>query len=812
MSNLVEHPEIATTESPVPSPAPPPVVGPAGNAPGGLSTAEAAERLERFGPNAVVEAPPRTWFILLHRFWGVIPWMLEAAVVIDLVLGRYAEAGVIAALLVFSAGLGFYQERRGKKAVALLRSQLSVSARARRDGAWQTIPAAQLVPDDVVYLRAGDVVPADVALADGVVSLDQSQLTGESLPVEARAGDSAYAGSQVARGEATGVVTATAGRTKLGKTAQLVQLARAPKRLQLLTVSIAKYLLALDAVLIAIVIAAAVWKGTSLSNTLPFALMLLVASVPVTLPAMFTMSAAMGAANLSRHGVLATRLSAIEDAATMDAICVDKTGTITENRLSVESVAPLGDMRPDEVLALAVAASDEATQDPLDLAILAEARCRGLAEGRTFERVAFVPFDPATKRSEADVRTDGALTHVVKGAPRALAELAKVPFEKIEPDVERLAADGARVLAVASGTGESLHLEGLIALSDPPRADSAELVRALGAQGVRVVMVTGDAEATAREVGITGEVAPPGTITDGLDAATAERYSVFSGVLPEHKFTLVKALQGAGHVVGMTGDGVNDAPALGQADVGVAVASATDVAKASASLVLTKEGLGEILLAIKGSRNIYQRMQTWTTAMITRKAAIPPFLALVLLVWGAFALTPLLVVLFMLLGDIATFALSKDNVVPSTQPDRWLVRSLVTTGLGFASLLCLASGAIFWVARYGLGLSVAQTQTAAYLWLVLAGGQTALYLARARGVFWAKPYPGKWLLWASVFDIAVAVVMANQGWLIHPLSVAWMASLFGVAVAYLVVGNAFRLGASTVIRRVAPARAARTGS
>ena len=381
MSNLVEHPEIATTESPVPSPAPPPVVGPAGNAPGGLSTAEAAERLERFGPNAVVEAPPRTWFILLHRFWGVIPWMLEAAVVIDLVLGRYAEAGVIAALLVFSAGLGFYQERRGKKAVALLRSQLSVSARARRDGAWQTIPAAQLVPDDVVYLRAGDVVPADVALADGVVSLDQSQLTGESLPVEARAGDSAYAGSQVARGEATGVVTATAGRTKFGKTAQLVRLARAPKRLQLLTVSIAKYLLALDAVLIAIVIAAAVWKGTSLSNTLPFALMLLVASVPVTLPAMFTMSAAMGAANLSRHGVLATRLSAIEDAATMDAICVDKTGTITENRLSVESVAPLGDMRPDEVLALAVAASDEATQDPLDLAILAEARRRGLAIG-----------------------------------------------------------------------------------------------------------------------------------------------------------------------------------------------------------------------------------------------------------------------------------------------------------------------------------------------------------------------------------------------------------------------------------------------
>jgi len=419
-------------------------------------------------------------------------------------------------------------------------------------------------------------------------------------------------------------------------------------------------------------------------------------------------------------------------------------------------------------------------------------------------------------RSEADVRLDGDTVHVVKGAPQILAGLVGQPYADIEADVTRLAAGGARVLAVASGTDGTLHLDGLIALADPPRADSAQLVKALGAQGVRVVMVTGDTEATARavaeRVGITGEVAPAGTITDTLGAETAERYGVYSAVLPEHKFALVKALQDAGHVVGMTGDGVNDAPALGQADIGVAVASATDVAKASASLVLTKAGLGEILMAIKGSRNIYQRMQTWTTAMITRKAAIPPFLALVLLVWGTFALTPLLIVLFMLLGDIATFALSKDNVVPSTRPDRWVVRSLVTTGLGFATLLFAASGAIFWVARYGFGLSVAQTQTAAYLWLVFAGGQTALYLARARGVFWAKPFPGKWLLWASAFDIAVAVGMANQGWLMHPLSVTWMASLLGVAIAYLVVGNTFRLVAAAMIRRVGSARAPRSTS
>ena len=419
-----------------------------------------------------------------------------------------------------------------------------------------------------------------------------------------------------------------------------------------------------------------------------------------------------------------------------------------------------------------------------------------------------MPFDPSTKRSEAELRSDGAPVRVVKGAPSALAELAREPWERIEADVTHLAESGARVLAVATGTDDTLGLVGLIALSDPARPESAQLVQALHAQGVRVVMVTGDGEATARsiaaKVGILGDVAPAGTIGDSLDPETAERYEVFSGVLPEHKFTLVKVLQDAGHVVGMTGDGVNDAPALSQADVGIAVASATDVAKAAAGLVLAKPGLGEILMAIKGSRNIYQRMQTWTIAMITRKAAIPPFLALTLLVWGVFALTPLLVVMFMLLGDIATFALSKDNVVPSNKPDRWVVRSLVTTGLGFASLLLAMSGTLFWVARYGFDLSVAQTQTAMYLWLVFAGGQTALYLARARGVFWARPFPGKWLLGASVFDIAVAVLMAHQGWLMHSLSLAWMASLFGVSVGFLALGNAFRLATSAVIRHSSP--------
>jgi H+-transporting ATPase len=775
--------------------------------PAGLTSAQVAERLERFGLNAISEPPPRTWLMLLYKFWGVVPGMLEAAIVIDLILGRWTEAGVIGALLVFSAGLGFYQERRGKQAVALLRSQLSVTARVRRDGQWQVVPATQLVPDDLVHLRVGDLVPADVRLSDGVISLDQSQLTGESLPVEARPGAFAYAGSRVSRGEASGVVTATADRTQFGKTAQLVQLARAPRRLQLLTVDIARYLFVLDALLIAVVVASALIRSASLSDTLPFVLMLLVASVPVALPSMFTMSAALGARMLGKSGILVTRLSAIEDAATMDVLCIDKTGTITENRLRVDQVAPLSSSTADDIVRLAALASDEATQDPIDLAILEEARVRGLLDGRQpTPRLRFEPFDPETKRSEADLRDDGRVVRVLKGAPRTLAELARTPWSDIEGEVTRLAEGGSRVLAVATGTDEALRLVGLVALADPPRADSAALIADLAQQGVRVVLVTGDGEATARavaaKVGIDGEVAPAGTITGDLDAETAERFAIFPGVLPEHKYRLVQALQQAGHVVGMTGDGVNDAPALGQADVGIAVATATDVAKASASLVLTRAGLGEILTAIKASRTIYRRMQTMVLALITRKAAIPPFLALTLLVWGQFALTPQLIVLFMLLGDIASFAWAADRVVPSARPDRWVVRPLVVTGLGFATLLFLASGAVFWVARFGLDLAIGQTQTAVFLWLVFAGAQAALYLVRARGVFWAKPYPARVLLGASLFDIAVATVMASRGWLMSPISLAWIGSLLAASIGFLAVGNGFRLAASAAVRRV----------
>ena len=779
--------------------------------PAGLSSAEAQERLGRFGPNAVAEARQHKVLVLARGFWGLVPWMLEAAIGIEAYLGNWVEAVVIAALLVFNAGLGFFQHNKAQRALGLLRQRLTVNARVRRDGAWQEVPAAQLVPDDLVHLRVGDIVPADVALSDGRLKVDQSQLTGESAQVDREAGATVYTGSLVARGEASGVVRATGTRTYYGKTAELVRVAEAPRRLEILIVRIAKYLAAVVVALAAAVFVYWGVEGRSFLDMLPFGLMLLVASVPVALPAMFTMSATLGAQGLAQNGILVTRLSAIEDAATMDVICLDKTGTVTQNRLSVESLEPRSSSSPDELLHLAALASDEATQDPIDLAILAAAREHGLSDGPA--REAFVPFDPDTKRSEAQVREDGKLLRVVKGAPSVVAELAGSPWTAVVPDVERLSSGGSRVLAVAAGAGSTLELAGLVALADPPRPESAELIRRLHASGMKVLLVTGDGEDTARavaeKVGITGAVAPPGTLHEGVDPESVSRFEVFAGVLPQDKFTLVEALQKTGHVVGMTGDGVNDAPALRQADVGVAVADSTDVAKAAASLVLTRPGLGEIMAAVQGSRRIYQRMKTFVVTMLARKLSIPVFLAGGVVLAGVFVTTPTLIVLLMFGTDIATMTLSTDKVVPSEDPDRWSVSSLVATGAGIGALLVGVSAAVY-MSKYVFSLSLHQTQTLVFVWLVFGAAQAILYLMRNPRWFWHPPYPSRMLAVSSVLDILAVAVIAWVGWLTTSISIGLIAATLGLAVVFLFAADALKMALAHLGERPAPSPSSRS--
>ena len=768
----------------------------------GLTSAAAAARLLEVGRNEIEPAHASRIRALLGKFWGVVPGMLELAVILNVVLGRQFEAAMIAALLVFNAVLGFVQESRAQRALSLLRARLVVNARVLRDAAWQQIPAAALVPDDVVRIRLGDIVPADVVLADGRVMVDQSTLTGESLAVERQAGEPLYSGALVTRGEATGLVTATGKRTFFGKTADLVRLAEAPRRFERTIVKIANWLGGLVIVLAAAVLAATLARGADVVTMLPFGLMLLVASVPVALPIMFTLSALLGARALAGAGVLITRLSAIEDAATMDVICLDKTGTITANRLAVGEVVAFSAATQSDVLRWAAVASDEATQDPIDLAVLRGARERGLLADAPM-RLSFTPFDPAAKRTEATVDGIGGASRIIKGAPAMLAALAATPWSKLEPEVARLAADGSRVVAVATERDGALHVDGLIALSDPPRADSAALIADLRAHGVRVVLVTGDGEATARAValavGISGAVAPAGTLA--MDGADVGRFDVFAGVFPEDKFRLIQALQRAGHTVGMTGDGVNDAPALRQAEVGIAVASATDVAKAAASVILTRPGLGEIIAAIDGSRRVYQRMQTFALTMITRKLAVPTLLAAGVVAFGQFVLTPLLMVVFMFLTDAATMALSADRTVPSRLPDRWAVRQLIAAGIGQAALLLAFSGAVYWTAANGLRLGAAETQTVMFVWLVYAGTQAVLYVTRVPGFFWVKPYPAAPLLVATTAEIAIVATLATRGWLMAPVAPVFIGGVLLAAVGFMLSADLLRAAATRWPRR-----------
>lgn len=758
---------------------------PAGNVvPTGLTTAEALTRLGQFGHNRVEEEKRHPLLSFVAKFWAPVPWMLEATIVLEIVVHKLEEAAIIGVLLLFNSLLSFVQENQANRALALLRQRLSIQARVLRDGHWQLVPAENLVPGDVIHLRLGDLVPADVRLFDGVVETDESELTGESQAVEKSPGATVYAGSQLKRGEASAEVIATGQRTYFGKTTELVKTAKTSSHLQEIIFAIVKYLVIFDAVLVGALLVYAGFAHLPWSEVLPFALILLVASVPVALPATFTVATALGALDLSHQGVLVTRLSAIEEAAAMDVLCTDKTGTITQNRLAVSQIVPAGSRSPEELLRMAALASDAATQDPIDLAILLAAKEKGVL-GAIPHRIQFIPFDPATKRSEAIYEQPGGNLRVVKGAPVALTSLVSGEGN-VADEVERLAGRGARVLSVAAGLEHSLEFVGLLGLEDPIRDDSKSLVQSLKSFGVRVIMVTGDGPATAlavsRMVDIGDRVGSAESLRNGAGLAT-EKYDVFAGVFPEDKFRLVQALQQQGHVVGMTGDGVNDAPALKQAEAGIAVFTATDVAKAAASVVLTESGLTGVLRAIETGRKVYQRMLTYTLNKIIKTLEIAVFLSVGLILSGTFVITPFLVVLLLFTNDFVTMSIATDRVSFSPHPDRWDIRTLMFTAGALAGFVLILSFTVFFIGRDALHLPLRQLQTLVFLMLVFTG-QGNVYLVRERKRLWHSA-PSRWLILSSAADVVVVSLMAAKGILMAPIPWSLVASLLAVVLLFL---------------------------
>ena len=606
--------------------------------------------------------------------------MLEAAIVLQIGLGKFVEAAIIAALLTFNAVLGFFQENRAQTTLAALKSRLALSASVRRDGTWAIMPAAELVPGDVVKLSLGGVVAADMRLTSGDVLLDQSMLTGESVPIEAGVGFQTFAGALVRRGEAVAEVTATGARTKFGRTAELVRTAHVVSSEQKAVLRVVRNLAAFNGVVIAMLVAYAYFLKMPLAEVVPLVLTAVLASIPVALPATFTLAAALAARDLAKRGVLPTRLSAVDEAATMDVLCADKTGTLTRNALTVTSVRPMPGFDVPHVLALAALASAEGGQDPVDAAICSAASSDGISE--TPRLIKFTPFDPTNKMSEASAAdSSGGTQRIVKGAFAAVIGLAE-PSPTATAAANELEGQGFRVLAVAAGPKAAMKLAGLIALSDPPRSDSASLVAELHGLGVRTLMVTGDAPATAaivaHAVGLDGAIFPPGPIRGGVHP---EEFAVFAGVLPEDKYKLVKEFQKGGHTVGMCGDGANDAPALRQAQIGIAVSTATDVAKSAAGMVLTEPGMGGIVTAVKEGRVTFQRIVTYTLNSIIKKVVTVLFLVLGLIMTGHAILTPLLMVIVMITGDFLSMSLTTDNVRPSATPNVWRIGSLTIAGV-----------------------------------------------------------------------------------------------------------------------------------
>ncbi len=791
-----------------------------GGAPGagGLTGAEAAARLAQYGPNEIGQERRHRIRELAGKLSGPVPWMLEAAIVLEIAAGKAAEAVIIALLVVFNAVLSFVQEDKAHGALALLRQRLQVRARVRRDGRWQVTDARDLVPGDLVHVRLGDVVPADVTVTDGTVRADQSVLTGESAQAEAGPGGRLFAGSLLRRGEATGTVTATGAATYYGRTAELVRTARTVSHLEQTIFRVVWALLALDGALVVAIGAYGIVTNLPLAELLPFVLILVVASVPVALPATFTLATALGAAELAHAGVLATRLSAIEEAAAMDLLCTDKTGTITANKLAVATVRPYRGAEVSQVLALAAAASDDATQDPIDLAVLAAARSAGVAGPAA--RLSFTPFDPATKRSEAVIRQDGSRVRVVKGAPQVVAALAEAS-PAVSQDVAAMADGGARVLAVASGAppgpgGPGLELAGLISLADPPRPDSAVLITRLTELGIRVIMVTGDTAATAtavaRQVGIGTRIGHAATVqepaaprarpavpaTGPAEPEEGLGFDVLAGVLPEDKLRLVERAQRAGHVTGMTGDGVNDAPALRRAEVGIAVATATDVAKSAASIVLTDPGLANIVAAVETGRRVYQRMLTYTLNKIVKTFQIALFLAVGLLVTRQFVTTPRLVLLLLFANDFVTMSLAADHVSFSPRPDRWRVPALSLAALGIAVPWLAVSFATFYAGRDVLHLGLPATQTLVFVMLV-ATGQATVYLVRERRHLWHSR-PSTWMLTATAADLVVVLILASLGILMAPVPLGYLLVLLGAVGAATLILDAVKV---PLLRRIA---------
>ncbi len=778
----------------------------------GLDVAEVEKLRAQFGYNELEETKRNPLLQLLTYFWGPIPWMIEAAAVLSAVVQHWADFGVISVLLVTNAVVGFWEEHQAGNAIAALSKKLAVRARVLRGGAWTILAARELVPGDRIRLRLGDIVPADARMLDGQepVQVDQSALTGESLPVERASGQDVYSGSIVKRGEADALVTRIGQHTYFGRTAGLVNQTQKRSHFQEAVLRIGRFLILLAVGLVALIVITALARGDSMATTLQFALVLTVAGIPVAMPTVLSVTMAVGSKFLARRGAVVSRLSAVEELAGMDLLCSDKTGTLTRNELTVGEPLPVGAASKQEILQAAGWASRADDQDAIDTAVLAAAGQAQLqsSQGRV---VHFVPFDPVNKRTEATVQVgDGRPFDVAKGAAQSILALAKATqaeSKQVLDAVEGFAKRGFRALAVARSEADGRwRVLGVLPLFDPPRQDSAETLRQAARMGIAVKMVTGDQQAIAREIAgelgmgsniLRAESLPrSGEVANRAQQQAIEKADGFSEVVPEHKYRIIEALQARGHITGMTGDGVNDAPALKRADTGIAVAGATDAARAAADIVLMTPGLSVIIDAVQESRRIFRRMTSYATYRIAETIRILLFMSVSILVFNFYPMTAVMVVLLALLNDGAILSIAYDRTHGSETPEAWNMREV----LGIASVLGIFGVAesflLFYAGKTWLHLDPAMLQTLIYLKLSVAGHLT-IFVTRTKGPFWSSR-PATSVLAAVMGTQAAATLIAVYGVFMTPIGWTLAAAVW----AYALVGFVAEDGAKLLAHRV----------
>ena len=772
----------------------------------GLTDAEAKKRFEQVGPNEITEKKLNPVLKFLGYFWGPIPWMIEAAAVLSLVIHHLEDFWIILALLLLNAGVAFWQEYKAGNAIEALKQRLALKAKVLRDNRWQLVPASELVPGDIITLRLGDIIPADVKFIEGdYLLVDESSLTGESLPVEKHSEDVGYAGAVVRQGEMRGLVITTGMKTFFGKTARLVADTRTQSHFQKAVVKIGDYLILMAVFLVVIIFVVAFFRHESIPETLQFALVLTVAAIPVALPAVLSVTMAVGAGVLAKKEAIVSKLVAIEEMAGMDVLCSDKTGTITKNEIIAAEIVPLEGFSESDVLIDGVLASKEEDRDPIDNAILAKA-----AELQVMDRVSshykvikFEPFDPVSKRTAATIAESGAGEFKVsKGAPQSILALLADPGSidhKIMQQVDAFAAKGHRALALARWTKErQWQLTGLIALYDPAREDSAETIKKAQEMGVKVKMVTGDhaaiAKEIAKEIHLGTNIVEPAAFLEKPEREAqkiVEDSDGFAQVFPEHKYHIVELLQSRGHIAGMTGDGVNDAPALKKADVGIAVAGATDAARSAADIVLTKPGLSVIIDAIEQSRKIFQRMNNYAVYRITETIRVLFFITVSILVFRFYPVTAMMIVLLALLNDAPIMTIAFDQVKYSPEPERWNMRTVlgIATFLGIIGVI--ASFLVLYIGRDVFHLSREVLQSFIYLKLSVAGHLT-VFVARTKGPFWSIR-PSRSLLFAVIATQIIATLIVVYGFLLPAMS--WKLALFvwGYALAAFLITDLLKV-------------------